>query len=545
MSIRFLISIFIALIVSSCALQSTMNEGAEHGMSPGLGYARSHLHEYARAPMALTIDSLPQNQQLVISHLVKAATLIDDLYWYEIYGDREVFMGGIQHSQIADLASIQYGPWDRFADNHLFVDYARQRPPGANFYPFNMTREEIIESKVPKLESPYTIIRRTSDNQLQAVYYHDAFALQINEICKQLELAAKASTDENFSNYLRQRIIALQTDSYWESEMFWMDLRNNPVNLIIGPMSEKDDHLLHVKKAHAASILLRDAQTQKEYDLLASQQERLLNKISRELKQPLTEQFRILEVDVYQRLMTTGRANLPNREFLELYPTDERVELEKGQKMILYHNISELVLDSLVIPMVQNTMELSHWNQVDQSTFEKIHTLRKRMVSADGLDKSEGLPGINDTEAQKLYQSRNQFKQLLAYYITYQLLGTEQVIDRERFATTLITELLYAMPDFENPSVEGSVLAIALEQQLLKSSGRNQFAVKSENLDGFLGALKGRIADSLDVMQQDVQSQPKPMKMPDDILAFFEEVTETTSPKRLVVITPQQNLMID
>ena len=537
MNIRFLIGIFVTLLLSACAFQSSVIEGGEHGMSPGLGYARAHLHEYARAPVSISIDSLPDTQQTVVKHLINAAVLIDELYWYEIYGDKDVFMGGIEHLQIAQLASIQYGPWDRFADNHLFVDYARQRPPGANFYPLNMTREEIIESTVPKLESPYTIIRRSGENQLQAVYYHDAFALQIREICKHLEQAAQASTDENFKQYLNQRIMALKSDDYWESEQYWMDLRESPVNLIIGPISEDDDQLLGVKKAHAASILLRDREAQADYDDYKQAQERLLAKLSREFKQPLLEHFIMLDVDVYHRLLATGRANLPNRQFVELFPSDERVEIEKGKKMLLYHNISELVLDSLVNPMIQNSLDMAHWNELDQAIFEKIHTLRLRMLPGEGHEGSPHLPGIAGTDTPEI-ENRHHLKQLIAYYITYQLLLAEEVVEVNDFATTLVAELLYAVPDYDRPTVESSVLTLAIENELLIKNGKNHYAVKSDKLEVFLDALKGRIGDSLVVLQEDVATAPEPLSMPSEAIAFFEEMSESTSPKHLVVITP-------
>ena len=70
-----------------------------------------------------------------------------------------------------------YGPWDRLAENEPFVAGFGPKPPGANLYPANLTKEEFEEvlaadpERAAELRSLYSLVRRDESGELIAVPY--------------------------------------------------------------------------------------------------------------------------------------------------------------------------------------------------------------------------------------------------------------------------------------------------------------------------------------------------------------------------------------
>ena len=76
--------------------------------------------------------------------------------------------------------------------------------------------------------------------------YSKAFVAQIEAIADLLIQASALADDKEFAAYLQLRAEALKTDNYQASDMAWMDMKNNPVELVIGPIETYQDALLRV-----------------------------------------------------------------------------------------------------------------------------------------------------------------------------------------------------------------------------------------------------------------------------------------------------------
>ena len=86
-------------------------------------------------PVQLTADlsNLSEKQKRIIVKLIEAAKIMDDLFWYEAYGDKEKALGLATTVELRKLIQINYGPWDRLAGNQPFIDHVNPKPLGANF----------------------------------------------------------------------------------------------------------------------------------------------------------------------------------------------------------------------------------------------------------------------------------------------------------------------------------------------------------------------------------------------------------------------------
>src|SRR5690606_24734037 len=129
-----------------------------------------------------------------------------------------------------------YGPWDRLAGNRPFVPGVGDKPPGANFYPADMGREEFEAWDEPGKTGQYSYVRRDADGGLELVPYSGMHGDELEEAAGLLREAATLVGNEALGRYLELRAAALVTDEYQASDMAWMDMKDNRIELVIGPI---------------------------------------------------------------------------------------------------------------------------------------------------------------------------------------------------------------------------------------------------------------------------------------------------------------------
>ncbi len=78
----------------------------------------------------------------MLPKLIDAAAAMDTIFWRQYYPARDSLLGALSDSALRRLVIINAGPWDRLDDDKPFVPGAGPRPPGVEFYPHDMTKEE-------------------------------------------------------------------------------------------------------------------------------------------------------------------------------------------------------------------------------------------------------------------------------------------------------------------------------------------------------------------------------------------------------------------
>ena len=106
------------------------------------------------------------------------------------------------------------------------------RPPGAALYPPDVTKDEL--ERTPGLLGQYTVVRRDSAGRLVAVPYHKAFEEPMRHAAAHLREAAALADDAGLRRYLELRAGALETNGYRPSDMAWLDMKTNTVDVVIG-----------------------------------------------------------------------------------------------------------------------------------------------------------------------------------------------------------------------------------------------------------------------------------------------------------------------
>ena len=202
---------------------------------------KSKLDKYVNVRLTTDLEKLSDNHKKMIPILIEAGKIMDDLFWYEAYGDKAALLSSIKDEEDRQFARINYGPWDRLDGNAPFIEGVGPKPAGANFYPKDMTKEEFETSELKDKASLYTFIRRDDNGNLISVPYREQFAEQVAKASDLLKQAAELAENEGLKKYLTMRAEALLTDDYQPSYLAWMDMKTNVLDVVIGPIETYED----------------------------------------------------------------------------------------------------------------------------------------------------------------------------------------------------------------------------------------------------------------------------------------------------------------
>ncbi|MEM7105543.1 MAG: hypothetical protein AAF502_20565 [Bacteroidota bacterium] len=100
------------------------------------------LDKYVSVRLTTDLSVLSENEKAMLPHLFEASRIMDDLFWYEAFGERDKFMEADVNDGLKKFLAINYGPWDRLDGNKSFWGGVSEKPLGANYYPEDMTKEE-------------------------------------------------------------------------------------------------------------------------------------------------------------------------------------------------------------------------------------------------------------------------------------------------------------------------------------------------------------------------------------------------------------------
>ncbi len=313
--------------------------------------------KYAEYTLTTNIGHLSEGELEMLGLLFQAADIMEDLFWQENYGDKAELMNRIgDNADLRKMASITYGAWDGLDDNKPFVDGIGAKPAGARFYPVDMTEEEWEAFDDPDKNSQYTMIVRDENGKLKCVWYHDYFEQQIKKAASLLDDASELAGDEEFAEYLRLRAKALRTDDYLESDMQWMDVRNNNVDLVIGPIENYTDARYGIKASHEAFILIKDQEWTKQLARYAT----YVPELQKQLPVPAEYKKEVpgadLDLAAYDAVYYAGDCNANSKTIAINLPNDERVQLERGTRKLQLKNSMQAKFDKILVPIANELM---------------------------------------------------------------------------------------------------------------------------------------------------------------------------------------------
>ena len=309
-------------------------------------------NQYAKVTLTTDISHLSENEVKMLDLLFQAGQIMDDIYWTEnLGGDKEEFLNKIQDPNARKYAEINYGPWDQLDNRRIFIPGCEPKPAGAGFYPTDMTKEEFEAWENPDKTSQYTLVRRDENGNLQTVWYHEAYAQKINKAAELLNQASELAADKEFAEYLKLRATALLTDDYYYSDMAWMDVRNNNVDFVVGPIENYTDGLFGYKAAHESFILIKDKEWTEKLTRYVALLPVLQTKLPVDDKYKQEKPGSDADLAAYDVVYYGGDCNMASKTIAINLPNDERVQLQKGTRKLQLKNAMKAKFDKIVVPI--------------------------------------------------------------------------------------------------------------------------------------------------------------------------------------------------
>jgi hypothetical protein len=394
-----------AVVAAAIALAAAIAAGAAPPRRDEADMRR-RLAAYAEVRLPADLSGLKNRDREALARIVAAVAVVDELYWRQMgrpaLDARRRFEGARDPIDllVADYVRINYGPFDRRAGNERFVEAggAGPRPPGAGFYPEDMTREE-FEARLeahpeqrPEFERRDTLIRRV-DGRLVAIPYEKIFLDELKTASAALAEAATLVDHAGLRRYLSRRSTALLSGDYYSSDIAWLEMQDAPVDAVIGPIETYDDGLLGLKASYAGAALVRDARGSRSLEAYR----RHLPGMAAAL--PVEPRYRAPRAgegslpEVMNVVRFAGDFNAGIKTVAASLPGDERVLHRKGSKKQLYRNVLEAKFDTILLPIARLVLPKKDQDLVTREAFV-TNVLLHELAHALGAETVAGAPGL-------------------------------------------------------------------------------------------------------------------------------------------------------
>ena len=358
------------------------------------------------APTVITADvsRLTPGDRKALLKIIEAARLLDPLFLRQVWSGNDALQKKLERDKTAlgrerlHYFKINKGPWSRLDENEPFIEgVPKTKPPQANFYPDDITKDE-FESWALSLTSEereratgfFYTIRRDASGKLKAVPYSEEYREFLKPAAQMLQIAAALTSNQSLRSFLLTRAQAFETNDYYQSDVYWMDL-DSPIDVTIGPYETYEDELFGYKASFEAYATLRDdAETAK------------LGKFSHYLQEledhlPIDAQYRnpklgaASPIRVVNEVFASGDGNNAVQTAAYNLPNDERVVQEKGSKRVMLKNVQEAKFDQSLIPISKVVLSTADQRDISFDAFfthilahELMHGLGPHNITVNG-----------------------------------------------------------------------------------------------------------------------------------------------------------------
>lgn len=462
---------------------------------------REKLEDYVPVKLTADLSGLSDSQREMLPLLVQAAQVMDGLFWQQAYGDREALLEGIEDPDARRFAEINYGPWDRLDDNRPFLPGVGPKPPGANYYPSDITAEELDAAATddPRLQSQYTLVRRNASGELSAIPYNVAFREELASVAKLLRQAASLAEDGGFRRYLRIRADALESNDYQPSDFAWMEMRDNTIDLVIGPIESYEDGLIGTKTAFEAYVLIKDKQWSdrlvKYSTMLPALQDGLPVPPEYKAEEPGGDS----QLNAYDVLYYAGDCNAGAKTIAINLPNDEQVQLEKGSRRLQLKNAMRAKFDNILLPIADILIDERQRGDID---FDAFFSNTMFHEVAHGLGIKNTLDG-RGTVREALKDASSALEEAKADILGLHLIGKltdAGEFPKEELAGNYTTFLagIFRSVRFGASSAHGRANSIAFNyfqrsQAFSRDSASGTYRIDAEKMRAAVDSLSGKI----------------------------------------------------
>ena len=452
---------------------------------------QKNLSKYVDVELTADLSNLTENERKMIPILVQAADIMNDLFWYEAYGDNQELLNSISDADTKKYVNINYGPWDRLAGNESFIDGIGEKPKGANFYPSDMTKEEFEDAEIENKSSIYNFVRRNDNGDLYSVPYHKQFEKEVQQVSGLLLEASDLAEDEGLKTYLTLRAQAVLDDNYQQSDLAWMDMKTNTLDIVIGPIETYEDALFGNKAAHEGYVLIKDQSWSEKLarfaNFLPELQKGLPVDHTYKQETPGTDS----DLNAYDVVYYAGDCNSGSKTIAINLPNDEEVQLQKGTRRLQLKNAMQAKFDKILVPISKVLIDESQRNHITFDAFF-ANTMFHEVAHGLGIKNTINDKGTVRSSLQEHASALEEGKaDVLGLYMVQQLHAKGEIDgDMKDYMTTFMTSIFRSVR-FGASSAHGKANMIRFN--FFKEKGafsRNEDGTYKVNYENMIVAMK-------------------------------------------------------
>jgi hypothetical protein len=305
-------------------------------------------------PVKLTTDlsQLTNSEKAMLPHLFAAADVMNEIFWLQAYGDKEQLLNSISNPDLRNFAEVNYGPWDRLDNDKPFLDNIELKPLGSNIYPVDITKDEFEELGLKDEKDQYSMVRRDETGKLYTIPYTEFFRPQLEKASGHLMQAAEICDDPELKNYIELRAAALLSNTYDASDIAWINMKNNTLDIIIGPIEHYEDKLYNYRTAYEGYILVKDKSWSKKLEKYASYLPQLQANLPVDsLYKQETPNSDAAQLNAYDVIFYAGDCNAGSKTIAVNLPNDEAIQLKYGTRRSQLKNAMKAKYDYILLPI--------------------------------------------------------------------------------------------------------------------------------------------------------------------------------------------------
>lgn len=463
------------------------------------------LAQYTTVRLTSDLSHLTANERRMIPLLIDAAREMDPIFWEQTYGDRARLMARVTDPRVRRFADINYGPWDRLDNDRPFIAGVGPKPEGANLYPADITKAEFDAAvaaggpHADSLKSQYTLVRRDAARHLVAVPYHVAYAAHVRRAAAFLRQAAALADDPGLKRYLEMRAEALLTDDYQPSDLAWMDMKNNTLDLVIGPIETYEDALYGYKAAAESYVLVKD----QEWSRRLARYVTLLPALQRGI--PVPDAYKAetpgsnSDLNAYDAVFYAGQANSGAKTIAINLPNDEQVQLQKGTRRLQLKNAMRAKFDAIMLPIGR---EMIVPEQVGNLTFDAFFENTMFHEVAHGLGIKNTINGhgtVREALKERAGGLEEEKADVLGLYMVGQLnrqgeLGNEPMLNNYvTFLAGLFRSVRFGASDAHGRANMATFNFFAEQGAFTRDAATGKYRVDFDRMQAAVNALAGKI----------------------------------------------------
>ncbi len=464
------------------------------------------LGQYTEVTLTTDTTALTPRERQMVPVLIAAARTMDPIFHEELYPAYDSLLKATPDSMTREYIRINAGPWDRLANDSPFVAGVGAKRPGANFYPHDMTKEEFEAgvaagpaARADSLRDLYTLVRRDKDGRLVPVPYHVAFKSGHEAASAKLRAAAALAEDAGLRRYLAARAEALLTDNYRQSDIAWMDMKANTLDIVIGPIEVYEDGLFGYKASHEAYVLVKD----KAWSARLARFAAFLPELQRGLPVPETYKKEApgtdSDLNAYDVLYYGGSANIGGKTIAINLPNDEEVQLRKGTRRLQLKNVIRAKFDRILLPIAHELVSADQAGMLHFDAFFE-NTMFHEVAHGLGIKNTINGSGTVRQALKERYSALEEEKaDVLGLYMVQRLIASGALPGEDirqnyvDFLASLFRSMRFGAADAHGRANIVSFNFLSAQGAFTRDSTTGKYAVDFPKMEAGLAALATRI----------------------------------------------------